>query len=721
MKKLYFLFLSLLCFQFALAQPANDDCSNAQVINVTTSNINIPFDINTATLNNEEGCSGTTADYADVWYEFTMPVNGNLYIDGAIGWNNFAIYDACGGTELNCFATNALLDNLTSGSTYKLRVFRSASTYTNTGYQNFSIQAFQSATNDDCSNAQNISVSTSASTLNFEIAGATINNEIGCSGTTDDYLDIWYDFTMPVNGNLYVNGVIGWNNFALYDACSGTQIQCGSANQLIEGLTSGTTYKLRVFRTVTLATNSGYKSFTIQAFENPTNDDCSSSENISVSTTIATVNFEITGASINNEIGCTGTTDNYLDIWYDFTMPVNGNLYLGGAINWNNFALYDACNGTQIHCGSANQLIEGLTSGTTYKLRVFRTVGLAANSGYQDFTIQAFESPTNDDCSSSENISVTTTIATVNFEITGASINNEIGCTGTTDNYLDLWYDFTMPVNGNLYVNGVIGWNNFALYDACNGTEIQCDSANQLIEGLTFGTTYKLRVFRTVALAANSGYQAFTIQAFEIINNDNCADAETISISSTPTTVNFGIAGASINNEEGCSGTIDDYADVWYEFTMPEDGSVSVDGTIGWNNFALYDTCGGTQLDCFNASGAFTGLTNGTNYKLRVFRTQANATNTGYKSFVIQTTSTLNTQEFVFEDAVKLYPNPVSSVLNIQTEKNISTISISDINGRMVIQQAFSSSIDISKLSKGMYFISLKTPETTITKKIIVK
>ncbi|RAJ18191.1 T9SS type A sorting domain-containing protein [Olleya aquimaris] len=721
MKQLYLVSLLLLTLSFGFAQPANDDCSNAQIITVSTTNLNVPFDINTATLNNQEGCSGTTADYADVWFEFTMPTNGNLYIDGSLSWNQFAIYDSCGGTELNCFSSNGLLDNLASGTTYKLRVFRGSGTASNTSYQNFNIIAFDSVTNDDCASSENITVSATPTTVNFEIGGAQINNEEGCTGTTNNYLDVWYDFTMPFDGNLYIGGDISWNNFALYDACSGTEIQCGNTNEFIEGLSSGTTYKLRVFRTIANADNSSYKSFSIVAYQSVANDTCATSENITVSTTASTVNFEIGGAEINNEEGCTSTTADYLDIWYDFTMPVSGNLYIDGSLSWNNFALYDACGGTLIQCGSSNEFIEGLTATTNYKLRVFRTVANADNTSYKSFSIIAYETVTNDDCASAENITLTTDQQTINFEIGGASINNEEGCTSTMNDYADIWYEFTMPVNGNVYVNGAINWNNFALYDACNGNLIQCGSSSEQFDGLTATTNYKLRVFRTLANTDNNGYRSFTIQAFEIINNDDCATAETINVlSGTPTTINFGIAGASINNEEGCSGgTVADYADIWYQFTMPEDGYIIIDGTINWNNFALYDACSGTELGCFSASGNIGGLTNGNTYLLRVFRGASTATNTSYKSFTIESSATLSTTNFNLEQSITVYPNPTSSVITISGSVAIQYLEVYSLLGQPVLKVNTQNQIDLTSLEAGMYVLNIHTKQGILTKKII--
>ena len=84
-----YLYLFLL-FHFPLemyAQPANDNCTNAESIALTTANLTVNFFINNATLNAEQGCDSSTSQYADIWYNFTMPVDGNIYIDGNITWN----------------------------------------------------------------------------------------------------------------------------------------------------------------------------------------------------------------------------------------------------------------------------------------------------------------------------------------------------------------------------------------------------------------------------------------------------------------------------------------------------------------------------------------------------------------------------------------------------------------------------------------------------------
>ena len=282
MKTLHLFYIASIISSIAFAQAPNDDCTSAEIINVSNINLNVSFDINSAIINNEIGCSGTTNDYADVWFSFIMPFNGNVYLGSNINWNNFALYDSCGGNEIQCGNNNEFFTNLTSGNNYILRVFRNANTASNTGFQNFSIKAFEEVTNNNCATAETITVTTESSTVNFNIGGAELNNEVGCSGNTEqEYVDIWYEFTMPTNGDLNINGNINWNNFALYDACEGTEIQCGNLNEQYTNLTMGTIYKLRVFRTSANAIK-GFLSFSIYTSDTLSTNTLISEDNIRI-------------------------------------------------------------------------------------------------------------------------------------------------------------------------------------------------------------------------------------------------------------------------------------------------------------------------------------------------------------------------------------------------------------------------------------------------------
>lgn len=73
------------------------------------------------------------------------------------------------------------------------------------------------------------------------------------------------------------------------------------------------------------------------------------------------------------------------------------------------------------------------------------------------------------------------------------------------------------------------------------------------------------------------------------------------------------------------------------------------------------------------------------------------------------------------DNLVSVYPNPTSGLLTINSRSTIKTLELFDIQGRQV--QSFSISeantIDISNVSKGVYFLDIKTNSGTAVKKII--
>lgn len=68
-----------------------------------------------------------------------------------------------------------------------------------------------------------------------------------------------------------------------------------------------------------------------------------------------------------------------------------------------------------------------------------------------------------------------------------------------------------------------------------------------------------------------------------------------------------------------------------------------------------------------------------------------------------------------------VYPNPVSSVINLSSDKKISTSQIYDLNGKLV-KSATDSKINVETLEKGAYIIKVTMADgTTASEKIIKK
>lgn len=69
-----------------------------------------------------------------------------------------------------------------------------------------------------------------------------------------------------------------------------------------------------------------------------------------------------------------------------------------------------------------------------------------------------------------------------------------------------------------------------------------------------------------------------------------------------------------------------------------------------------------------------------------------------------------------------VYPNPVQNTLNVDASMAVDSVRIFDLTGRQVLRampNAESFSLDVSNLNKGMYLISLKAGDKTMTTKLV--
>lgn len=113
-----------------------------------------------------------------------------------------------------------------------------------------------------------------------------------------------------------------------------------------------------------------------------------------------------------------------------------------------------------------------------------------------------------------------------------------------------------------------------------------------------------------------------------------------------------------------------------------------------------------------------------------VFRTSTNVFDINAGGQVFQDTvivyeaqdrSTLSLDNAIAVNDLKLYPNPVDTILNIDVAQNnvINAITIMDLNGRIVINSKQDSSIDVTNLQSGLYIINIDSANGVVTKKFI--
>ena len=73
----------------------------------------------------------------------------------------------------------------------------------------------------------------------------------------------------------------------------------------------------------------------------------------------------------------------------------------------------------------------------------------------------------------------------------------------------------------------------------------------------------------------------------------------------------------------------------------------------------------------------------------------------------------------ISKNDIKIYPNPFSDVIMIETVLDLDSIEIFDITGRIVLQKERSKIIPVMELSCGTYFIKAYFNGNSISKKII--
>ena len=87
-------------------------------------------------------------------------------------------------------------------------------------------------------------------------------------------------------------------------------------------------------------------------------------------------------------------------------------------------------------------------------------------------------------------------------------------------------------------------------------------------------------------------------------------------------------------------------------------------------------------------------------------------------------TSVLQTEAFEAKTGFAIYPNPVSSILNIQTSNNvaITKITISDLTGKVMLTQTRNTNqVDVATLANGIYIIEAISEADKFTSKLIKK
>ena len=100
-----------------------------------------------------------------------------------------------------------------------------------------------------------------------------------------------------------------------------------------------------------------------------------------------------------------------------------------------------------------------------------------------------------------------------------------------------------------------------------------------------------------------------------------------------------------------------------------------------------------------------------------------NGTWVGTKNSGSGVTSNINGFENTINDQLLIYPNPVANSFSIKGFTGIALITISDLNGKLLISKPITAceTFDTSKLTNGVYLLSIKTNDYTKNQRLIIQ
>ncbi|AZA79943.1 T9SS C-terminal target domain-containing protein [Chryseobacterium sp. G0186] len=420
--------------------PANDDCANAVnlIVNPNMSCASVTAGTTLGATDSglaPDPCFGTPDD--DVWYKFTATATTHV-----ISLKNIVAAGTTSSTDTyfqvlsgDCATLNSILcsdpesgivDNLTPGSTYYVRVY---SYYGAGNAQSFNIcigTLPPPPANDECANAINLTVNpdmncgtvTAGTTLSATDSGLAPDP---CFGNPDD--DVWYKFTATATSHVISlknivavgTGSTSTDTYfqVLSGACGGlTSILCSDPDSsVVAGLTAGETYYVRVY---SYGGTGRAQSFNIcigTLPPPPTNDECADAVTLTVNPNMncGTVTSGHTLGATDSGLAadpCGGNPDD--DVWFKFTataashtITLSDVVALGGSSTDTYFQVFSGACGSlaSVLCSDPlSGVVTGLTAGSTYYVRVFSYDGQGAELSFKICVGTLPPPPANDVC-----------------------------------------------------------------------------------------------------------------------------------------------------------------------------------------------------------------------------------------------------------------------------------------------------------------------------------
>jgi len=704
-------------------------------------------------------------------YNWEIQPQGTAQGDGAL-------------VESGTVATNtATATALVDGTDYTLYVQTDCGGGSTSNYTSYDFTYNLPPANDDCGGAIALTVNADlncGTVTSATILGATASgvDETACGGTENN--DVWFSFVATAaSQRINLRNIAGTPTDLYHSLWEGG---CGSLT-LVSGtcsdpnasnptrLTVGNTYYVRVnsWNSASGATTT-FDVCIGTPPPPPANDECTGAIDLTVNAdlncgTVTSATVEWATASGVNEGTCFGTEND--DVWFSFVATdVKQRISLTNIAGTPTDLYHSLWEGT---CGSLTSVSgtcsdgntsnpSGLTVGNTYYVRVNSySSSLGATTTFDVCVGTHPPPPANDDCANAITINESTD-STCDNMVSGTTVsatNSSDYSTACSSTYEEVWYVFTPSTTGYYAINRTLtnGTANtyLSIWTGTCGSLTQVNSScstTALDESLTAGTQYYISV------ASSTATVDFDLCVY--LRTTHCIPSSSSSSTSSSTyidtfTTTNGVANISNAATGFTTGYYADYYDTMNVSGQPAstfDFNVEiVGGTVGcaiwvdWNNDLNFDTATETVFNTISyGGGPFTGtvtIPSGTangDYTMRVMidyndpNPNDNACIIGssrgeVEDYKIVVDNTLSTNNAIIE-GFTYYPNPVNDKLSLQAKENIDNVEIMNLLGQTVYRispKNTSTTIDMSSIKEGAYFVRIQVGNATKTIKVLKK
>lgn len=175
----------------------------------------------------------------------------------------------------------------------------------------------------------------------------------------------------------------------------------------------------------------------------------------------------------------------------------------------------------------------------------------------------------------------------------------------------DIFYSITVPESGQIEIskNYTLDDIGLAIYDACYGTNLYCDSDfeyNQVIRNLPPNTEIVLQFFQWEQWLYKPFNFSFCINEAPLLVNDNCVGAISAIVNEQGSCEYISTTNLKFSTNDlttSCDGN--STRDVFFKAIVPESGMIKINSPYYYFYYSVYDGCSGNNLICNNSTDTY--------------------------------------------------------------------------------------------------------------------